>query len=140
MSELRIAICVIEQDNKYLLQYRNGDSSIGAADLFGCFGGKIEEDETPEQAMVRELSEETNLSINLDELESIGEVRVKSDYKNKPIKVLAYVFHTLVQSIDKVESKEGMLYSIHKDKIQEYYDKMTPATKAVFQSESLISE
>jgi 8-oxo-dGTP pyrophosphatase MutT (NUDIX family) len=132
MPELEIAICVIEQENKYLLQLRNGDPSIGAAGLFGCYGGKVEKNENPKQAIIRELSEETNLSISLDNLSKLGEVKVESDYKNKPIIVKAYVYSTILESTKEVLSKEGILSKVHKDKIEEYYDRMTPATLETF--------
>ncbi len=132
MSELEIAICVIEQESNYLFQFRNGDPSIGAVGLFGCYGGKVEKNENPIQAIIRELSEETNISLNLESLSKLGEVTVESDYKNKPIIVKAYVFLTILDSKHKVISKEGKLFAIHKDKIKEYYDKMTPATSETF--------
>lgn len=57
MREVHIAMCLIRQEDHYLLQHRLGDAMIGAAGLIGCFGGKIEDNETPEQAVCRELYE-----------------------------------------------------------------------------------
>ena len=56
-------LCYIEKDDKYLMLHRvkkevdcNKDKWIGV-------GGKFEEDETPEECVVREVLEETGLTI-----------------------------------------------------------------------------
>jgi len=52
-------------DGNLVLQRRSDDAPYGAG-LLGIFGGWVEENETPEQCLVRELREET--SLNTDKL------------------------------------------------------------------------
>ena len=52
--------CLIIKDGKILLGKRKHDPFGG---YWGIFGGYVEWDESPEDAVIRELKEETNLSV-----------------------------------------------------------------------------
>ena len=70
MKIRNVAIIVFYDDKKrILLQDRRGISKFGAE--WGFFGGLIEKDETPEQAVVRETREE--LTFDLKEYKYVGE-------------------------------------------------------------------
>lgn len=56
-------------DGRLVLQRRTDDAPV-APGLLGLFGGHVEDGETPEQAMRRELAEET--SIDVDSLAITG--------------------------------------------------------------------
>ena len=58
-----IAIAVVEFDGSVLVGKRGPDSPL--ADLWEFPGGKVESNESPESAAVRECSEETGLSVEL---------------------------------------------------------------------------
>jgi len=65
----RVAIIIFyDKDKRILLQDRKGISKRG--EEWGYFGGGIEEGETPEQALVREIKEE--LDFDLKDYEFIG--------------------------------------------------------------------
>ena len=54
--------CYLIKDNKIVVtKYKEGNKKVGYYDIPG---GKIEEGETPEQAAIREMKEETGLLIN----------------------------------------------------------------------------
>jgi 8-oxo-dGTP diphosphatase len=53
-----VAIAILYQDNKYLMQLRDNIPTIAAAGCWGFFGGHIEPGETPEVAVKREIMEE----------------------------------------------------------------------------------
>jgi 8-oxo-dGTP pyrophosphatase MutT (NUDIX family) len=132
MKKLDIVQCVIEQSDLYFLQIRGSEPKIGAAGLIGCFGGGIKPGEKPLDAMLRELSEETNLDLMPDDLEFIGKVKAESDKNNEPVVINSEVFFTQVHGITRIEAKDGTLFPIHKGRVDEYRDKMTPATREVF--------
>ena len=52
---------LIEDDKIVVTKYKEGNKKVGYYDIPG---GKIEEGETPEQAAIREMKEETGLLIN----------------------------------------------------------------------------
>ena len=49
---------IIIYHNKYLLQLRDNYASISFPNSWGFFGGNLENGESPEQALIRELEEE----------------------------------------------------------------------------------
>ena len=64
-------LAYIERNDEYLLLYRNKKKNdINLGKWIGV-GGHIEENETPEQALIREIKEETNLDVNTFEKRGI---------------------------------------------------------------------
>jgi ADP-ribose pyrophosphatase YjhB (NUDIX family) len=132
MKEIDIVQCLIEQRDLYYMQIRGSEPKIGAAGQIGCFGGKINPGEEPVCAMTRELSEETNLNLESSDLSYIGKLNVVSDNNNKPVKIKSKVFYAKIDMNTVIAANDGTLFPIHKDRVSEYQDKMTPATRAIF--------
>ena len=61
---LVVACALIDADNRILLAQRPEGKSL--AGLWEFPGGKLEQGETPEQALIRELSEELSITIKQD--------------------------------------------------------------------------
>lgn len=133
MREVVIALGLIEQGDNYLLQLRGLNPQIGAAGMIGCFGGKIENDESPKSAVCRELAEETTLIADIENFEEIGLVRVVSDHKLEQVKVLGHGFKISVSPDMLIEAKEGEIISIARSDIPDRLHEMTPGTRAIFE-------
>jgi 8-oxo-dGTP diphosphatase len=59
-----IAAIILENDNRELLLYlRDNKPDIPFPDHWDLIGGHVEEGETPEQALVREVKEELNIDL-----------------------------------------------------------------------------
>ena len=56
-------LCYIEKDGKYLMLCRNRKKNDCNAGKWIGVGGKFEENESPEECLVREVKEETSLSL-----------------------------------------------------------------------------
>lgn len=56
-------LCYIEQDNKYLMLHRIKKENDLNHDKWIGVGGKFEPDETPEECLLREVKEETGLTL-----------------------------------------------------------------------------
>jgi 8-oxo-dGTP diphosphatase len=55
---------IVDNDNKILLLKRSSKPNIWQPSKWGLVGGEIEKGETPQKAIEREITEETNLEIN----------------------------------------------------------------------------
>ncbi len=62
-TPISVAIAIIHQDGKYLMQLRDDIPTIIYPGVWAFFGGHIEPGESPEAALRRELSEEIDYSV-----------------------------------------------------------------------------
>ena len=131
MRAMKIALAVLQQGDDYLLQKRGNIPKIGGANLIGLFGGKIE-DETPLQAVCREVAEETNMSPKPEDATHWGEVDVTSDHNLEKVVVNAQIFHIKVAKDFEFKAKEGELVKMTKEQAMKQLDSMTPGTAACF--------
>lgn len=60
---LNTTLCYIEKDNKYLMLHRVKKENDLNKDKWVGIGGKFEENETPDECMLREAYEETGLKL-----------------------------------------------------------------------------
>ena len=56
-------LCYIEQDNKYLMLHRTKKDNDPNHDKWLGIGGKFEKDESPDECLLREVKEETGLTL-----------------------------------------------------------------------------
>ena len=133
MRQVHIAIGLIQQGDKYLLQLRNGDPKIGGAGLVGCFGGKINEGEEPLATFCREIFEEMSLQPKPNEVKKLGIVNVESDHQLEAVKVTGHVFHWEYKESNRPAIAEGELIEMTLDEALNSLDKLTTGTRAVFE-------
>ena len=70
LKQVNVAAAIIRREGKILATQRNyGQSKDG----WEFPGGKIEDGETPQQALIREVKEELNVIVNVGELEEVVE-------------------------------------------------------------------
>lgn len=133
MRQMVIALGLIEQGDHFILQLRGDNPMIGGAGLIGCFGGKVEEGETPRAAVCREISEETTHVSGEDQFSTLGSVEVISDHKMETVQIVGHVFHLRLPDTAEIVAKEGQLVRLLKKDIEKYLDKMTAGTRACFE-------
>lgn len=75
----RTTLGYIEFDDKYLMLYRNVDKSDGSLGKWLGVGGKIENDETEDICFIREVQEETGITLNESDIVLRGIIDFKSD-------------------------------------------------------------
>lgn len=94
----QVAIVILHQDYKYLMQLRDNIPHIAAPGCWGLFGGHLELDETPEIALVREVKEEINYDIT-----SFEKFGIYSDEK-----IIRHVFKApLLLGLEELTLNEG---------------------------------
>ena len=79
-----VVAAIIKKDNLYLVTQRNRDKHMGLKWEFP--GGKVEANETLQEALTREIYEELNININV--YEKIAEEK----YKDSEINIVLHYF------------------------------------------------
>ena len=101
----------LEKDDSYLLIYRNKKKNDINEGKYLGIGGHIEENETKEEAVVREVKEETGL--NLKSFTYFGLVHfLDNEYKED-----MFIFHSLDFDGTLIECNEGELHYVKKNDI-----------------------
>lgn len=107
-------LCYIEKDNKYLMLYRNKkENDLNEGKWIGV-GGKFEEKESPEECLIREVKEETGLTLTKYKLRCMVTF-VSDKWETEHM----YVFTASEFEGKLKECNEGTLKWIDKDKILE---------------------
>ncbi len=78
--KIEVAALFIEHDNKILLLHRQENKSQG--NLWGIPGGKLDKGETPLQAVLREVKEETDYDFAKETIENLGSVYIEYNEKD----------------------------------------------------------
>jgi mutator protein MutT len=119
---LETTLCLLKKDNRILLAMKKRGFGEGK---YNGVGGKIENGETPEEAMIRETQEE--IAVTPIEYEKVGIIEFDEFYKGKKEKVM---FHLYVASEWKGEPTESDEMKPEWFDIQSIpYDKMFPDDK-----------
>ena len=75
MKSKNVVAAIIKKNNQYLIVQRNRNKHLGLKWEFP--GGKVHENEKFKEALSREINEELNITINIDE--KIAEEKYKDD-------------------------------------------------------------
>ena len=105
-------ICYIEKDGKYLMLHRTKKEKDINKDKWIGIGGKFEDKESPEECIVREVKEETGLTLNSYKLRGVV-TYISNTWETEYM----YVFTSVDFSGELIECNEGDLEWIDKEKI-----------------------
>ncbi len=105
-------LCYIEKDGKYLMLHRTKKKKDINKDKWLGIGGKFEDGESPEECIIREVKEETGLTIRNYELRCIV-TYVSTNWETEYM----YVFTSNEFEGELIECNEGDLQWIDKDKV-----------------------
>lgn len=107
-------LCYIEHDNKYLMLHRTKkENDLNEGKWIGV-GGKFEQDETPEECLLREVKEETGLTLTEYRLRAV--ITFLSD---KWETEYMYLFTANAFTGTLTDCNEGELEWIDKEKVPE---------------------
>ena len=108
------SLCYIEKDGKYLMLHRTKKENDINKDKWLGIGGKFEEGESPEECVIREVKEETGLTLNRYKLRCIV-TYVSTTWETEYM----YVFTADDFTGTLIECNEGDLEWIDKEKVNE---------------------
>ena len=109
---INTTLCYIEKDNKNLMLHRTKKENDINKDKWIGIGGKFEEGESPEECLIREVKEETGLTLNSFNLRCIVTYE-STNYETEYM----YVFTSDDFSGEVIECNEGKLQWVEKNKI-----------------------
>lgn len=84
MGTIKVVCGIIYNDDKVLICRRKPEKSLGGYWEFP--GGKIEENESDEESLIRELKEELDMEVNIESFFNSSE----HSYENFTIELIAY--------------------------------------------------
>jgi len=99
-----VAVVLFQEGEKILIQNRKPWDKYGYD--YGFFGGKIEEGESPEQALKRELKEELNIIIKDYKFFK----HTKKQIPELDLEIEYYLYTAPLPNISKIICKEGKLF------------------------------
>ena len=109
-------ICYIKQDNKTLMLYRNKKENDYHRGKWNGVGGKLEQGETPQEAVIREVKEETNLIVKNPFLK--GMITFPLFSNNEDWYVYLFEAYKFTGNITK-NCKEGELFWVNNNEIKD---------------------
>ncbi len=83
MKEIHKIAAVVIQDNKFLMVRKVGK------DIWTSLGGKPEENETEEQALIREVKEEVNCELEI--IRKIGDFKAQAVFDDAIVKLSVFL-------------------------------------------------
>ena len=107
-------LCYIEKDKKYLMLHRTKKKNDINKDKWLGIGGKFEDGESPEECIIREVKEETGLTLNTYKLRCIV-TYVSTNWETEYM----YVFTSNDFTGELMECNEGDLQWVRKDRVTE---------------------
>ncbi|MCR4956889.1 MAG: 8-oxo-dGTP diphosphatase [Lachnospiraceae bacterium] len=111
---LNTTLCYIEKDNRYLMLHRVKKQHDISKDKWLGVGGKFLENETPDECLLREVKEETGLTLKDYRLR--GVITFLSDlYEGEYM----YLYTASSYQGTITDCNEGVLEWIEKDKVKE---------------------
>lgn len=111
---INTTLCYIEKDNKYLMLHRNKkENDLNEGKWIGV-GGKFEKDETPEECLLREVKEETGLTLTNYKLRGIVTF-ISNEWPTEYM----YLFTASEFEGELITCDEGELEWVDKDKVLE---------------------
>jgi 8-oxo-dGTP diphosphatase len=93
---VNVAVAVIHYENNYLLGFR--DAAQHQGNRYEFVGGKIEADESAEQALIREVAEETGIETHQNTIVKLG--RLHHDYGDKQVSLQVYKIELTAQQYE----------------------------------------
>lgn len=95
---VEVALAMVEQDGRWLLQLRDDFDWIVAPGCWGLFGGHLDPGESPEEALRRELLEEISWRVD--------QVQHRFTHRHAE-RVLHFFFTSLREPLDSLCLREG---------------------------------
>ena len=105
---LQIAMALLIQEGKYVVQKRDDIPTIAEPGKLSLWGGALEGNETPEEAVIREIKEETGVIVPAESLKLlIAYETIGRSPRTNGLPVMAHLYAVEINSDVVIECFEG---------------------------------
>jgi ADP-ribose pyrophosphatase YjhB (NUDIX family) len=101
------SVVFINPEGKLIFQKRDNKPNIRNPNMISTWGGACEKNETPLQAAIREVHEETNVKISENDVTFFGEYRRSFDIDGKQVVNHVFLVHNIDETILEVYEGQG---------------------------------
>ncbi len=132
---IRTAIAIIENKGDIFLQKRDNVPGVTYPGMLMLFGGGLEDQESPQDGIIRELKEETSLDLDRSKLHFLWDQDfVGIGLDGEKILRHPHVFHLAIEE-DDFEVYEGAGYvRVNTDNFAQYKENTTPFSAVVIEN------
>jgi 8-oxo-dGTP pyrophosphatase MutT (NUDIX family) len=102
-TQVSVALAILYQEGKFLMQLRDEIEGIAYPGHWGLFGGHLELNETPENAVKREILEEINYTLS-------NPIKFNTYYTSKLIRHVYYA--SLTVNLNQLQLLEGWDFAL----------------------------
>lgn len=100
-----VAAILISSNNEFILQHRDNKTTIAEPNKIVNFGGRVETDEIPTGALIREIKEELSIQLEISDLDFFRHYETINSKDGKPRRVHAFIVRNI--PIETLTLKEG---------------------------------
>lgn len=101
---------ILYLNNKFLVQKRSNKKNIYFPNLYGLFGGGLNKNEKFKNGMQRELYEELNLKLRINEIKFFLKISINSRHFKKYRSRKYYSINIKKKQINSIKLKEGQSF------------------------------
>jgi 8-oxo-dGTP diphosphatase len=107
-----VTAAIIRKDRKILIAQRNNDSYL-EPNKWEFPGGKVEQNETYEECLIREIHEELDIQISIDSLFLVTKHVYVKEHRKIPILLVVYLTDWVDGMVQPIECQDARWIDVH---------------------------
>lgn len=107
-----VTAAIIRRDTKILIAQRNNDSFL-EPNKWEFPGGKVEQNETHEECLIREIIEELGIQISIDSLFFVTKHVYMKEQRKIPILLVVYLCDWVEGMVQHIECQDARWVDVH---------------------------
>ena len=107
-----VTAAIIRKDTKILIAQRNNDSYL-EPNKWEFPGGKVEQNETYEECLIREIHEELDIQISIDSLFLVTKHVYVKEQRKIPILLVVYLTDWVEGMVQPIECQDARWVDVH---------------------------
>ena len=123
-----VTAAIIRKDKKILIAQRNNDSFL-EANKWEFPGGKVEQNETYEECLIREIHEELGIQISIDCLFLVTKHVYSKEHRTIPITLVVYLTDWVAGEVQSIDCQDAQWVDLHDLRSYDFAEADIPIVK-----------